>query len=135
MLNNTREMLGVDSVPESDSGTLDIGPEMQVYDILAPLGQGGMGVDFKGSRHRRLQRLVALKMFKPGRLPSQRELNRFHTEAAAIARLQHPNIVQIFEIGQSQGLPFLALELAGSEARWPTSCNTCRSPRERRRSR
>ena len=51
-------------------------------------------------------------MFEPGRMSTAREIVRFRTEAEAIARLQHPNIVQIFEIGEHAGLPFLALELA-----------------------
>ena len=49
-------------------------------------------------------------MFQPGRRPSTRELARFHAEAEAIARLHHANIVQIFEIGQAHGKPYLALE-------------------------
>ena len=69
-----------------------------------------MGIVYK-ARHRLLNRLVALKMFQPGRTPSPCAV-RFSTEAQAIARLHHPNIVQIFEIGQANGLPFLALELA-----------------------
>src|SRR6185295_3422490 len=73
--------------------------------------QGGMGVVYE-ARHRRLKRLVALKMIQPGRTPTARERARFRTEAEAIARLQHPNIVQIFEVGQANDLPFLALELA-----------------------
>lgn len=81
------------------------------YEIDRPIGQGGMAVVYK-ARHRRLNRDVALKMFQPGRLPTSREIIRFQTEAEAIARLAHPNIVQIFEIGQSDGLPYLALELA-----------------------
>jgi tetratricopeptide (TPR) repeat protein len=88
------------------------GPSLADYDIVSELGRGGMGVVYK-ARHRRLGRFVALKMFQPGRPPSQRELARFRSEAATIARLDHANIVQIFEIGEDHGLPFLALELAG----------------------
>jgi len=89
----------------------DHGTDLADYEILSVLGQGGMGIVYK-ARHRRLKRLVALKMFQPGRFPSERELARFRTEAETVARLQHPNIVQIFEVGQANGLPFLALELA-----------------------
>jgi serine/threonine protein kinase len=80
------------------------------YEIIHILGRGGMGVVYK-ARHGRLRRFVALKMFEPGRIPSEREVLRFRTEAETVARLQHPNIVQIFEIGERDGLPFLALEL------------------------
>jgi serine/threonine protein kinase len=81
------------------------------YEIVGELGRGGMGIVYK-ARHRRLKRFIALKTFHPGRLPSARELTRFGAEARAIARLQHPNIVQIFEVGQERGKPFLALEFA-----------------------
>ena len=86
-------------------------PQLPDYEILHFLGRGGMGVVYK-ARHRRLRRHVALKMFESGRVPSPREVTRFRAEAEAIARLQHPNVVQIFEVGEWAGLPFLALELA-----------------------
>jgi tRNA A-37 threonylcarbamoyl transferase component Bud32/tetratricopeptide (TPR) repeat protein len=86
-------------------------PRHADYAILETLGRGGMGVVYK-ARDARLRRLVALKTFEPGRLPWPREIARFRTEAEAVARLQHPNVVQIFEIGERDGLPFLALELA-----------------------
>ena len=54
---------------------------------------------------------VALKMVHPARRPKPRELARFRAEAEAIARLQHPNIVQVFEVGEDRGSPYLALEL------------------------
>jgi serine/threonine protein kinase len=110
LFNDTRFVQNLKPVSLNDV-LPDRGPDLPDYDILAPLGQGGMGVVYT-ARHRRLRRLVALKMFRPGRPPTGRELARFQTEAEAIARLQHPNIVQIFEVGQSDGLPFLALELA-----------------------
>src|SRR5262249_11345954 len=67
---------------------------------------GGMGVVWK-ARHRRLDRLVALKCLGAD---GARDLKRFQAEAQAVARLQHPNIVQIFEVGEWQGQPFLSLE-------------------------
>lgn len=81
------------------------------YDILRVIGQGAMAVVYE-ARHRRLHRNVALKIFRPGRILTSRELFRIRTEAEAIARLTHPNIIQIFEVGESDGAPFLALELA-----------------------
>ena len=103
--------INVETLPEVKLPAGGLGPNLPEYEVLHRLGQGGMGVVYK-ARHRRLHRNVALKMFRPGRIPTAREISRFQTEAEAIARLQHPNIVQIFEVGQADGLPYLALELA-----------------------
>jgi tetratricopeptide (TPR) repeat protein len=79
------------------------------YLIQEELGRGGMGVVYQ-ARHLALQRVVALKMVRDAAHAGRDELARFQTEAEAVARLQHPNIVQIFEVGEHQGLPFFALE-------------------------
>lgn len=79
------------------------------YEILDVLGQGGMGIVYK-ARQPRLNRLVALKMILAGPHAGREHLARFQTEAKAVASLQHPNIVQIHEVGEYHGRHFLALE-------------------------
>ena len=83
-------------------------PRVTGYELEAVIGQGGMGVVYK-ARHLALKRTVALKMIAATHSTSA-ERTRFRTEAEAVARLQHPNIVQIFEIGEMAGAPFIALE-------------------------
>ncbi|MDX1944939.1 MAG: serine/threonine-protein kinase [Pirellulaceae bacterium] len=87
-------------------------PRVTGYEILEVLGRGGMGVVFK-ARQLGLNRLVALKMILSGANASPQELARFRTEAEAVAQLQHPGIVQIYEIGEQDRCPFLALEYVG----------------------
>src|SRR5262249_53221761 len=98
------ESPGVPSPSSSDP------PSIPGSELGGVLGHGGMGVVYK-ARHLALKRTVALKMILAGGIAGQRELARFRIEAEAVARLQHPNIVQVFEVGEAGGHPFCALEL------------------------
>src|SRR5438105_3238394 len=80
------------------------------YEIRAVLGRGGMGVVYK-AWHKALKRMVALKMILSGPHAASEDLARFRIEAEAAARLQHPNITQIHDIGQAAGRPYMAMEL------------------------
>jgi WD40 repeat protein/tRNA A-37 threonylcarbamoyl transferase component Bud32 len=64
------------------------------------------------ARDQKLKRIVALKMILSGSHASEDDMQRFQTEAEAVARLQHPNIVQIYEVSEHEGCPYLALEFA-----------------------
>jgi serine/threonine protein kinase len=79
------------------------------FRVLGELGKGGMGVVYKAVQLS-LHRTVALKMIRAGAHAGPELLARFHLEAEALASLQHPNIVQIYEIGQHGGCPFMAME-------------------------
>ncbi len=80
------------------------------YDIISELGRGGMGVVYKAF-DQRLKRLVALKVILNGNLAHTEQHERLRREAETIATLQHPGIVQIYQIGEYQGHVYLALEL------------------------
>src|SRR5262249_30129247 len=91
-------------------------PEVPGYEIMGTLGRGGMGVVYK-ALHRKLNRVVALKMVLGGTGSGADDRQRFRGEAEAVARLQHPNIVQVFEVGDwrppgaAEPLPYFSLEL------------------------
>jgi WD40 repeat protein len=104
----TVSCLSDDTRPE-DPAPGSFRPAVPGYEVLGVLGRGGMGVVYK-ARQRGLNRLVALKMILVGGHAGPAELARFRAEAEAIARLQHPNIVQIHEVGEHEGGPFFSLE-------------------------
>ena len=94
---------------ESGAGSEGL-PVIPGYEVLGVLGRGGMGVVYRAWQ-KGLNRSVAVKMVHAGAQADPKVLSRFRVEAEAVARLQHPNIVQVHEVGQHAGSPFLVLEL------------------------
>lgn len=87
----------------------EIGAHFPQLEILECLGRGGMGVVYK-ARQPRLNRIVALKILAPGRQQDPQFAERFLREAQALAKLNHPNIVTVFDFGESEGLYYLLME-------------------------
>jgi serine/threonine-protein kinase len=85
------------------------GPVTESLEILEKLGEGAMGVVYR-ARQATLNRVVALKMIHAGASTDPKQLARFHTEVQAVARLSHPNFVQIHEIGEKDGRPYFVME-------------------------
>ena len=93
-------------LPPPDGGL----PEIPGYQVQGVLGQGGVGVVYRAF-HQRLQRPVALKMLLAGAHAQLAERERFQREAEAVAALRHPNIVQIYDVDEVDGRPYLTMEL------------------------
>ena len=89
----------------------ELGPAPPGYQLLREIGRGGMAVVFL-AQHLSLKRLVALKMILGGASAGHDRLGRLRIEAEAIAKLRHPHLVQIYEVGEWQGQPYLVLEYA-----------------------
>ncbi len=84
-------------------------PTVPGYEVEAVLGRGGMGVVFR-TRHLRLNRVVALKMMLAGAYAGPHERERFRREAEAVGRLLHPNVVQVYDVGDADGRPYFTME-------------------------
>ncbi|MBI3862460.1 MAG: serine/threonine protein kinase, partial [Planctomycetia bacterium] len=85
------------------------------YLLLEKIGEGGMGIVFK-ARHRRINRIVALKVLPANVMKTPAIVARFEREVQAVARISHPNIVAAFDAGRADGVHFLVMEyVAGSD--------------------
>ena len=102
--------------PTDDGATLSslsssdcVGRRFGKYEFIAELGRRGMGIVFKADQTD-LHRTVAVKMILGGTVAGPEDLRRFRTEAEATARLHHPNIIRIHEVGEVDGCPYFSME-------------------------
>ena len=103
--------LGSNGPPRSPAAVdMETPPVIPSYEVIGELGRGSMGVVYK-ARQLSLRRVVALKVLRAGGKNGPILRARFRIEAEAVARLQHPNIVQIFEVGEHEDFSYIALEL------------------------
>src|SRR5262249_25860055 len=123
---------GLQAVPAADAATPvppTTLPQVPGYDVEAVLGCGGMGVVYK-ARQRALDRLVAVKMLLAGPFAGPQELGRFRREAAALACLRHPNIVQVYEAGVVEGRPDFTMALVQGGSPAPATAGTPQPDRQ-----
>src|SRR3954452_4606616 len=99
---------------QSKAEAIAAGTTIAHYRILEPLGQGGMGAVYK-ALDEKLNREVALKVLPAEYVARDERRRRFLQEARAASRLNHPHILTVYEIGESDGIPFMAMEYIEGE--------------------
>jgi eukaryotic-like serine/threonine-protein kinase len=97
------------------AGSLAAGTRLGRYVILEPLGSGGMGVVYR-ARDEKLDREVAIKMLAPGVLSGEEARRHFHREARALAKLNHPRIAAVYDVGEQDGADYIVMELVEGES-------------------
>ncbi len=104
-----------ESSVEGANAPLTAGTRLGRYVILEPLGAGGMGVVYR-ARDEKLQRVVAIKMLAPGVLTGDEARRHFRREALALAKLNHPRIAAVYDVGERDGADYIVMELVEGES-------------------
>ena len=113
--NTDDDETSVGAAVERDSEASPRLPVLGDYVLLGKIGAGGMGKVFK-ARHRRMDRIVALKVLPPNMMKHPEAIQRFRQEVKAAAQLFHPNIVTAFDAGEQSGVHFLVMEFVDGQA-------------------
>ncbi len=97
------------------AGSLAAGSRLGRYLIVEPLGAGGMGVVYR-ARDEKLERAVAIKMLAQGLLTGDEARRHFHREARALAKLNHPRIAAVYDVGEQDGADYIVMELVEGQS-------------------
>ena len=108
---HTAQTVGAESEEQSTPGSRPFGD----YELLSMIAKGGMGVVYR-ARQRKLNRIVAMKMILAGQFADDVDVKRFYGEAEAAAKLRHPNIVGIHEVGECDGQHFFSMEFIDGQS-------------------
>ncbi|MGA8090703.1 MAG: protein kinase [Terracidiphilus sp.] len=96
-------------------GVLSSGSKLGRYSLVSSLGAGGMGIVYR-AHDEKLERDVAVKVLNPGMLVSNEARRHFRREALALAKLNHPNIAAVYDVGEQDGIDYIVMELVGGES-------------------
>src|SRR3984885_7426044 len=102
-------------VQETAAHLLEAKTRLGRYLILEPLGSGGMGVVYRG-RDEKLERVVAIKLLAPGVLSGEDARRHFRREALALAKLNHPRIAAVYDVGEQDGTDYIVMELVEGDS-------------------
>jgi serine/threonine protein kinase len=108
--NSELSATGIWPATASTDAAVAVLPTVPGYELLDELGRGGMGVVYR-AKQLSTDRIVALKLIRDGALAGPHERARFRVEAEAAARVRHPNVVEVLDVGEHNGLPYFAMEL------------------------
>jgi len=117
----------IESNPNGNGGTLRPFCAIGDYELLERVAKGGMGVVYK-ARQVSLNRIVAFKTIRDGRLSSPAQIERFRTEAHAAAALHHPNIIPVYEFGEIEGIHFFTMEFVEGQSLAARVCEGASDP-------
>jgi eukaryotic-like serine/threonine-protein kinase len=95
--------------PQLTGQTLTAGQKLGRYTVLEPIGSGGMGAVYR-ARDEKLERVVAIKILSPGLVTGEEARRRFRKEALALAKLSHPHIAAVYDVGEQDGVDYLVME-------------------------